>query len=515
MILFLLIAPSTRAAGSLAHRVAGRIFLDEVNADAAAGGENFPPELAAIAKDPRLRAYFYGGTIAPDMDRSWSTLDIAEKGHILHPAPLARTIRRQAGSLEEVAFAHGWLVHCATDLAVHEWANHEGALFARPGAEDRFREGVLGVYLLEQYLLRRPAVTRPVIRSELEAAPMIPFDLLRRSVRELALAPVTDHEEFIDLPRLLRAEKMSSWLIHEDLSSGAVSRYRFSNPVLEIRGTIEPGWARRMVLLHNTLRNPAELPRLDADAEMNRFLSGIRGSIDSAAAKARWMMAEAAEGRFTNRDLYTTFHLDTATWIVEVTGRELMRWSVPQTPYDLVAGPDPADDNRWRFRIYRAGREYDLFDTPDSPARHWLDARNLREGAVIDFEENRILEKRHPFDCSVEVEKIFGAPRTGGTLRLRVRFRMHEGSPPDAQRSLLLNPHIEPTATILTWDRWAIARWTDRGGRSLAELYEWQHGKWRWLLRGPGLRRVRDISKYTGPLPPDAIESLGLGVREP
>jgi hypothetical protein len=103
-----------RALSPLGHALVAARVLDEARANP----ERYPAEIARIAADPGLRAYFMGGATAPDllMARGGS---LATAVHRALPGAWAALLLTSAAGPEERAWALGWITHVAADRVVH------------------------------------------------------------------------------------------------------------------------------------------------------------------------------------------------------------------------------------------------------------------------------------------------------------------------------------------------------------------------------------------------------------
>lgn len=122
-----LIAGAAGASGPLGHTTMARATVSEI----LAGRIQAPAELKALLKNPEMVRAYLGGSIGPDIEESshyGKTGDFA--GKLLADARNDLAIAKKSGNAtkiaaasEEVAFAFGWLNHCAADLSIHPVIN--------------------------------------------------------------------------------------------------------------------------------------------------------------------------------------------------------------------------------------------------------------------------------------------------------------------------------------------------------------------------------------------------------
>ncbi|HEY3358616.1 MAG TPA: zinc dependent phospholipase C family protein [Polyangia bacterium] len=120
-------AAPARALGPLGHSLVAARVLDE----AAQHPERYPAEIARIAKDPALRAFFLGGAVAPDLITARGA-SLAPQVHRGLPGAWAMALLLRAQTPEERAYALGWVTHYAADRVAHPY------MIAR-GLEQDFR----------------------------------------------------------------------------------------------------------------------------------------------------------------------------------------------------------------------------------------------------------------------------------------------------------------------------------------------------------------------------------------
>lgn len=124
----LLAASSARAAGPVGHAIIAQKTINEIRT----GQIPVPPELKQALADPECQRAFRGGAVAPDISEEVShygnTGDLAH--NLVDTAEFYLERARKSGSKAEIkraqkqlAFAYGWLSHCATDLEIHPKVN--------------------------------------------------------------------------------------------------------------------------------------------------------------------------------------------------------------------------------------------------------------------------------------------------------------------------------------------------------------------------------------------------------
>jgi len=92
-----------------------------------------PRELVEALKDPEAVRFFAGGAVAPDLKDSWTHHDghpqtigaglMQSARNLMGTADRTGSPAGQATARQGLAFAYGWLHHCATDLAIHPAVN--------------------------------------------------------------------------------------------------------------------------------------------------------------------------------------------------------------------------------------------------------------------------------------------------------------------------------------------------------------------------------------------------------
>lgn len=124
-VIVLLLTAQAWAAGPVGHFLLSQTTIQSIQD----GSLDAPTALKAALAYPEARKAFAGGAVAPDICDKIShygkTGDLARSmiadAESRYKAAADKAAEAQAA--QEVAFAYGWLSHCATDLCVHPYIN--------------------------------------------------------------------------------------------------------------------------------------------------------------------------------------------------------------------------------------------------------------------------------------------------------------------------------------------------------------------------------------------------------
>lgn len=122
-------APSLQAAAPFGHYILGKRLAEDIRG----GKVSAPPELVDALQDPDVLRYFCGGAVGPDLADTKTHHDdkpVTMSAGLMKYAQDHLAQAKQSGdsdkvkkAQQELAFAYGWLHHCAIDLAVHPQVN--------------------------------------------------------------------------------------------------------------------------------------------------------------------------------------------------------------------------------------------------------------------------------------------------------------------------------------------------------------------------------------------------------
>lgn len=293
--------------GPMGHFIKSSHTIREISQ----GRMEAPPELKKLLQDPECRRAFNGGSVGPDI--------VEEKSHYGNTADLARRLMEDARkdmraaaagkdpkafeeARRELAFAYGWLHHCAADLNTHPVVNGRvGDTFRHLDGGGRLSHGVFegqettylkqtvwnpedryDVYVPAGFLARetgipldevergRATVQRKALLELAETGKVtLSHEELKRMWETAVRGGFQDARDFLNDP-----SRFKNW----DLDCGRLSTAEFDELRREVlalnKGQLPPGWGKHYLEWFETVKGLNREQR----AAMLRKLMGL-GSV--------------------------------------------------------------------------------------------------------------------------------------------------------------------------------------------------------------------------------------------